>query len=228
MRMAVVDEDVDAAPLLDGGVNELLAALGRGHAGVHGDGLPTCGDDLVGGGLCVAHDGPDARLVLGKQLHDLAVVRLHGGPRLAVVGDHLATLARQIHREVVADARTRARDNGNATVKMSHGSAPLVVGSPALSMTFDCIEALTCSNVELQSVASPWWHGGQNVHLHAVYRSGAHPAHNVVDTGAQPRIAGRADENHTRHPLRAFVREIPARALWKGHPCTRALAACAL
>lgn len=113
----VVDQDVQAAPLLNGGVHQLLAVLQLGDVGVDREGFAPGGDDVgvgvdgLGGGFRVPDDGGELLLVVLVEQKGLALVGLHGGALLSVVGDDLAALGGHPDRQVLANALTGAGDD---------------------------------------------------------------------------------------------------------------------
>ena len=99
----VVHEDVDAAPFLDDAVDARGDALGVAHVHAHSEGFATVAADGIGDGVDGAGEALVADLLGAGGNGDF---RASGGE-----GD----------RNVLADAAAGAGDDGDTTVKRSHG-----------------------------------------------------------------------------------------------------------
>jgi len=103
----VVHEDIDAAELIDGGLDDVLAAVHRGDRVVVGDGFVAfrhdLGDDLIGGAVVVAR-----------------AVRVDA----SVVDDDLRAFFRHQESDATPDAAAGAGDYGDFVSEGVHVLPP--------------------------------------------------------------------------------------------------------
>ena len=95
----VVDDDIDLAESVDGGLDDVLTAFGRGHRVVVGHGLATCIDYLLDG--LVGHRGTGSGSV---------------GRTAQVVDDNAGTTAAHHHRVCLAQAAACTCNHGHTAI----------------------------------------------------------------------------------------------------------------